>query len=451
MSRRKKRFDERPEIDVPVKTGMLAVFAFAAAVVAVLFMLCVNFVYGSIYPVLAERGPLAVAVGSFLALSVSSLLVGSLYIEFLDKPSPSGIPNLKESYRNENAWFRFKPIFVNFIAGVISLGGGASLGREGPTVFASGATAAVCGKLCGISQQRRRIVCVAGAAAGLAAAFNTPIAAIMFIFEVLADKINGRQVGGLLLAAVIGACTSWAVIGRHPAYIVPELSLLNTADYLLTPIAALAAAVVGIFFQNRALTLRMKARKSSVTPWLRPFVGSMYVWVVGVSVYLISGRLGIFSIGFQDLAAGLDGQITWYVALLLLFGKLTATVLAYSWGCCGGVFAPNLFFGTMAGLVVGGLAEACGVKLGEHGMLLLALVGMSSCLGAVIRAPLTALIIVFEMTGRYEIVPPLMIGTMVSQAYAYYFSDKISLYNAVLRQDSTKGEPFIPVGPHKMI
>ena len=401
-------------------------------------MLGVNFVYNSIYPVLAERGPVAFAVGSFIALSVSSLLIGSLYIEFLDKPSPSGIPNLKESYKNEYARFRFKPIFVNIIAGIISLGCGASLGREGPTVFASGATAALCGKLAGLSLQRRRIVCVAGAAAGLAAAFNTPIAAIMFICEVLNDKMNGRQMGGLLLASVIGACTSWAVIGRHPAYIVPELSSLCTADYILTPFAALAAAAVGIFFQRQALKLRKKARESSVKPWLRPFVGSMFVWVIGVAVFLISGRLGIFSIGFQDLSAGLNGEIVWYIALLLLAGKVVATVLAYSWGCCGGVFAPNLFFGTMAGLVVGGLARLCGIELGQHGLLLLALVGMSSCLGAVIRAPLTALMIVFEMTNRYEIIPPLMIGTVVSQAYAYYFSDKISLYNAVLRQDGVE-------------
>lgn len=435
---KKKRFDERPEVDVPVKTSLLAVFALVAALVAVLFMLGVNFIYGHIYPVIAERGPVALIVGSFLALSISSLLIGSLYIEFLDRPSPSGIPNLKESYRNEHAWFRFKPIFVNFVAGIISLGCGTSLGREGPTVFASGAAAAVCGKLAGLSLQRRRIVCVAGAAAGLAAAFNTPIAAIMFIFEVLTDKINGRQIGGLLLASVIGACTSWAAIGRHPAYMVPELSSLNTAGYLLTPIAALAAAAAGVFFQREALKLRKKARESKVTPWLRPFVGSMFVWIIGVCVYLISGRLGIFSIGFQDIASGLSGDIVWYIALLLLAGKLVATVLAYSWGCCGGVFAPNLFFGTMAGLVVGGLAKTCGVDLGEHGMLLLALVGMSSCLGAVIRAPLTALLIVFEMTNRYEIIPPLMIGTVVSQAYAYYFGDKISLYNAVLRQDGVE-------------
>ena len=440
MLKRHKRFDERPEVEVPVKTGQLAAFAFVAGLVAVLFMLGVNALYNSIYPVLAARGPVAFAVGSLIALVVSSLLVGSLYVEFLDKPSPSGIPDLKKSYREADAWFRFRGIFTNFLAGIISLGGGASLGREGPTVFASGAAAAVCGKLAGIPAPRRRIVCVAGAAAGLAAAFNTPIAAVMFVFEVLTDKINGRHVGGLLLAAVIGACTSWAAIGRHPAYIVPELSALTWADYLLTPVAALAAAAAGVFFQRQALRLRARNRATTVAPWLRPLVGGLCVWIIGVSVYLISGRLGIFSIGFQDLTAGLHGELAWNIALLLLAGKLAATVLSYSWGCCGGIFAPNLFFGAMAGLVVGGLAEACGVELGPHGQQLLALVGMSSCLGAVVRAPLTALLIVFEMTNRYEIIPPLMIGTAVSQAYAYYFGDKISIYNAILRQDALARE-----------
>lgn len=435
-SRKSKRsFNERPEIEVPVKTGLLALFALASGLVAVYFMLGVNFIYNHIYPVIEKLGTWQFALGSLAALVISSLLVGCLYQGYLNPPSPSGIPNLKESYRNDNAQFRFKTIFVNFIAGIISLGGGASLGREGPTVFASGAAAAICGKLAGIPPHRRRIVCAAGAAAGLAAAFNTPIAAIMFVFEVLTDKIQGRQIGGLFIASVIGACTSWAAIGRHPAYIVPELSELSVSDYLLTPIAALFAAMVGIFFQKQALKLRQKNKNSKVPPFLKPLIGGLYVWIIGMSVFLLTGRIGIFSIGFQDLAAGLSGEIVWYVALLLLVAKLLSTVLSYSWGCCGGVFAPNLFFGTMAGLVVAGVAEACGVQLGTHGRLLLALVGMSSCLGAVIRAPLTALLIVFEMTNRYEIVPPLMIGTVVSQAYAYYFSDKISLYNAVLRQD----------------
>lgn len=447
--KRRGNFD-RPEVDVTVRTSLYALFAVAAGAVAIAFMLGTDFIYGHVYPVLARLGLWQVVLGSFVAIGLSSFAVGFLQSRFLPNKSPNGIPNLKVFYTTKDVRLSFRQVVVNLVAGIISLGGGASLGREGPTVFAGGAVAAACADFLGMPAPRRRLACVAGAAAGLAAAFNTPIAAVTFAIETITDRFNGRQMGGILLSAVIGACASWAVIGRHPSFIVPELSSLSKTGYVLTPLVALLAAMAGVLFQRQVLKIRAMAKANTkVSPLFKPLIGGFCVWMLGSSAYIISSslgdpRLGVFSMGFGDLTAALAGEMPWGVALLLLVAKLAATAIACAWCCSGGIFAPTLFFGTMVGVVVAGVSQILGAQLGEHGMLLLALVGMSACFGTVVRTPLTALMIVFEMTGRYEIVPPLMIGTVVSQAYAYYFSDKINFYDAILRQDGivlSGGEP----------
>lgn len=435
----------RPEVDVTLRTSLYSVFAIAAGAVAILFMLGTDYLYDNIYPVLRSMGHVELIFGSLVAIVLGALLVGLLQSRYLPERRPNAIPDLKVFYAKPNERFSFRQVIINLVAGIVSLGSGVSLGREGPTVFMGGAIATACADAMGMkSTRRRRLACVAGAAAGLAAAFNTPIAAVTFALETITVRFNARQMGGILIAAVLGACASWLVIGRHPSFLVPELSSLSVTGYVLTPFVALLAAMVGVFFQRQTLRARLFAKtKTSLGPFLKPLVGGLLVWVIAILTYYLSmamgdARLGVFGMGFDDLEAALANEIPWCVALLLLFAKLAATSLACAWGCSGGIFAPTLFFGTMTGVSIAGLATLFGADLGDHGMLLLAFVGMSSCFGTVVRTPLTALLIVFEMTSRYEIIPPLMIATVISQAYAYYFSDKLSIYDAILRQDGVE-------------
>lgn len=435
----------RPEVDVTLRTSLYAVFAIASGAVAILFMLGTDHLYDNIYPVLRSWGHLELIFGSLIAIVLGSLLVGLLQSRYLPDRRPNGITDLKVFYARPNERFSFRQVIINLVAGIVSLGSGISLGREGPTVFMGGAIATACADAMGMkSTRRRRLACVAGAAAGLAAAFNTPIAAVTFALETITVRFNARQMGGILMASVLGACASWLVIGRHPSFLVPELSSLSITGYILTPIVALLAAMVGVLFQRQTLRARRYAKtQTRVGPFLKPLIGGLFVWVIAIVTFYLSmamgdARLGIFGMGFDDLEAALASSIPWYVALLLLLAKLAATSLACAWGCSGGIFAPTLFFGTMTGVAIAGFAKVLGADLGDHGILLLAFVGMSSCFGTVVRTPLTALLIVFEMTSRYEIIPPLMIATVISQAYAYYFSDKISIYDALLRQDGVE-------------
>ena len=437
--RSRKALVNRPEVDVPITTSLLAVFAFAGALVAAFFLKSSRFVFDNIFLPLLEKGPAAFAVGSFLVITLAAVAVGLLLGRIRPQASGSGIPQLKVAFHGHSGRIPVVDILVKFVAGVLSLGGGFSLGNEGPTIFSAGATSSACAGAFGLTDRKRKAACAAGAAAGLASAFNAPLASVTFVIEEIAEGIFGRHLGGLLMAGVIGAGTSWLLVGRHPAYILQTLTdvRLHNESYFLIPFAALFAAVVGIWFQHRVLRWRQLVRGFRRIPaWCRPVLGAWLVWVAGIAVWAATGHIGVFSLGYADLASALRGDIAWHVALLLLLGKLVATTMAFSWGGMGGVFAPSLFFGAMAGAAVAGFARTLGLDIGPQGMTVLALVGMSACFGTVDRAPLTAILIVFEMTGRYEILPFLMIGTVVSQAYAYYFSEKLNLYDSIIRQDA---------------
>ena len=363
-------------------------------------------------------------------------MVGWLLGTFMPSAAGSGIPQLKAAYRNDHGRLSWRAVWVKTLGGIISLGGGASMGREGPTVYASGAAASALASTLGATRRERKEAISIGAAAGLSAAFNTPLASITFVVEELSDSLKSRQLGGVILAAVMGAFCTWAMVSPHPAFQVPLLSALSWRSYALAPFAAGLASLAGIIFQRQTLRLRARfRRKPRLKAWFRPVVGGWCVWLLGCGAFLLTGRLGVFSLGYRDVADALNGSLSWQNGLVLLVAKLAATILIYAWGGCGGIFSPTLFFGAMSGLVVAGTAGVLGVPLDANAELVLALVGMCACFNVVVRAPMTAVLIVFELTGRYDVVPALMIGTFVSMACARLFCGNRNFYDAILGQD----------------
>ena len=282
-----------------------------------------------------------------------------------------------------------------------------------------------------------------GAAAALAAAFNTPLAAITFVLEELIGNLNSRFLGKVVLAAVFGAFTVHALVGRQPSFILPAVKPSSWTIYLLVPVVAAVASALGIIFQRFALAWRTRIRLDHRTPgWLKPLVGGLIAWAVGSLVFLSVRRIGVFGLGYQDLTEALNGSMAWRVALLLMGAKLIASIACYSWGGSGGIFAPTLFMGGLSGAAVAGLAGLW-VPLSSADTTLLAAAGMSACFGAVVRAPLTALLIVFEMTHEFEMVPVLMLAMIVSQAIAR-LGGKHNFYDALLLQD---GHELIHIKP----
>ena len=414
-----------------------ALYGLVAGFMAVAFEISITVFFSATLVRFSHWSLGAFAAASLFTIVGTSLAAGLLLTFGAPEAAGSGIPQVKLAFWKDFGFIPGRILWVKFLAGVLSIGGGGSLGREGPSVQLSAAAASNFSSLLGVAKTGRRRSSAAGAAAGLAAAFNTPLAAIAFVLEEILGDLNSVLLGSVVVAAVLGAFVVHAILGSHPAFALPPVDASNWRSQALVPAAALLAALVGVCFQACSLGLRQSFRHSQlkvVPPWLRPVCGALCTWVIGCSIFGYTGRLGIFSVGYGDLADTLQGRLFGFIPLILLVGKFAATVFSYGSGGCGGIFAPSLFLGAMSGCAVQEAARAAGLSLGHDDGLLLEVVGMSACLGAVVRAPFTSILIVFEMTREFSIVPALLVGGILSQALSRLVLP-YGFYEQVLHED----------------
>ena len=420
------------------------IFGLAAGGASVAFQKGMNWLYSVGLVALSRETKATFYLGSLAIIVVSSLLVGWLLNAFCPEAAGSGIPQVKLAFWKDFGLIPTRVAWVKFVAGVVSVGGGSSLGREEPSVQLAAAVSSNLAGVTGEAKQNRRAACAAGAAAGLAAAFNTPLAATTFVLEEIIGDLNSRLLGGVLLASVLGALVVHGAIGRQPAFTLAAVDTPTWIGYVMTPLVAALAAVVGVAFQKAALGLRsgMKAQ-NRVPKWLTPLFGGLITWVLGSLVFWWSGHLGVFSLGYDDLSSALANDIGWRLAAVLLITKFIATTTCYGFGGCGGIFSPTLFFGGMIGAVVAGGLAGLGVNMPHADVLTLIVVGMSASLGAVVGAPVTGILIVFELTQEFSLVPVLMIGAIVSQAISRKMRDE-NFYEALLTMDGHQIEHVRP-------
>ena len=423
----------------------VSIYGLAAGLAAVLFHLAIHWLFHLTIVEASHHSPAAFLITSFLTVMSTSLLVGYLLTHYCKEASGSGIPQLKLAFWKDFGFVPWKVVWVKFLAGALSVGGGCSLGREGPSVQLAGALASnVAGKL-GVAKQNRRNATAAGAASGLAAAFNTPLAAMTFVLEEIVGDLNSRFLGSVLLASVIGAFVVHGLIGAQPAFSLGQVEGFGFEAYLLIPVVAAVSSCVGVFFQKVTLGLRKRRKHLSMIPeWMRPALGGFITWTIGCTVFLKTGHLGVFGLGYEDLSEGLTSPIEmgWKIAGILLVTKLVATILCYGLGGCGGIFSPNLFLGGMVGVFLANVFNLV-IPLNNADQIVLAVVGMSACLGAVVGAPVTSILIVFEMTHEFSLVPALMLGTLISQTISRWLS-KQNFYEEILEQDGHEPEHVVP-------
>lgn len=331
-----------------------------------------------------------------------------------------------------------------FFAGAISIGGGCSLGREGPTVHIAGALASNIAGWLGVAKQGRRPALLSGAAAGLAAAFNTPLSAITFVLEEIIEDLNNRGfLAQVLIASVTATFVSHTFLGDDPAFVIPSIGHFSGILYLLVIPTAALAALAGVAFQKATLMWRNQIKRIKRFPlFLKPAVGALMNWVIGILVFFSITRIGVFGLGYGDLQTMLHGGISGQQAVILVIAKLAATTAVYAWGGAGGIFSPTLFFGAAVGLA---FTDLCGLalRLQPNDQIALTVAGMSACLGAVVRAPITSILIVFEMTHQFSFVPLLMIGTIASQAVSRALCHT-DFYSEVIERDGIELERHIP-------
>jgi len=394
---------------------------------------------------LVGEPPWIFALGSLGSVLGGSLLASWLIATFAPNAGGGGVLPVKLAFWREFGVMRLREAAVKLVGSALTLGCGVSMGPEGPSIQIGAATMSAAAGRGGIAKQARRAWCAAGAAAGLAAVFNAPLAAITFVLEEIIGDLNSKLVGRVVVAAVIGSLVGYAVLGPQPAFQSSPLADLSWRAWVLVPVVALVAAGGGAWFQRAAMALRGRVNRQPVRTGFaayRPVLGALLGWTAAVSVYLITGRAGVFGVGYGDITEAIAGRMAVSTLSLLFLGKILATAAAVGTGGCGGIFAPSLFIGAMGGGVVAGVGSyALHLSPGETSMLVM--VGMAASLGAVIRTPLTCVLLLFEVTNQWVIVPALMLAAVVSQAVARLVNHH-DMYEEILIQDGVDPHQVLP-------
>lgn len=375
-------------------------------------------------------------IGWTLAVpAAGGLAAGLLLFYVVPNARGSGIPQIKVAYAASSGRLRLRDSIGKFAIGVLQIGTGSSLGREGPTVQICAGVATGLGRLAGVSQRNLKRLIPVGAAAGIAAAFNAPIAAVTFTIEEIVGTLDQTLLSGVIVAAALAAVVERMVLGGHPVFdIAQRFSLEAASSLLIYAVLGIAAAIVAVGFTESLLALRAWFKRVERLPrWAHPAIGGLVTGGLAVVAVLAFQAGGITGGGYKLLAAALGGKLVLSLLLALCALKLVATVWSYSSGGAGGIFAPSLFIGGMLGGAVGYLD----VALFDHSpatVASFALVGMGAVFAAVIRAPITSVLIIIEMTNGYSLILPLMIANMTAYGLARRWRP-LPIYEALLAQD----------------
>lgn len=383
-----------------------------------------------------------------LAPTLAGLLCGVAIRWLVPGAVGSGIPQTKDAYYNRGGYIPFGTGLWRVLLGTIYVGLGNALGREGPIVHASSAVASRLGRFFFKDPERVRAMIPVGMAAGIGAAFNAPLSAITFVFEELLDNFSTKAIGGIIVAVVIASVVSRTLLGEQPV-IAHHLQLhYQTAGWMLVAIPlGLVAGFLGHGFVGSVLGLRRWVKNQRwLKSWYSPALGGLLCGVFGLLTWSITGAMGnaqsgVFSIGYESLEAAFENELVVGILVTLLTFKIVAVVVNYASGGSGGLFSPTLFIGGM----LGGVAGVLLVELSHYWPILggvdesqiiggCVLLGMGAMFGSVIRCPFTSLIIIFEMTGNYSLILPLMAGNILSWAIARQFRP-VAIYDALLLDD----------------
>ena len=372
---------------------------------------------------------------TILIPTAGSLICGAILQYVIPGARGSGIPQVKVAYAVRGGRVPFTEALGKFVVGIIQIGSGSSLGREGPTVQICAGVASTLGRAAALSRENLRRLLPVGAAAGIAAAFNAPIAAVTFTIEEVVGDLDQAILAWIVVAAAVAAAVERSILGEHPVFTIARNYGLDHVSSLLTYAAlGIAAAVVSLIFTESLLGLRKRFQRLTILPaWMRPGVGGLMTGVLAVVALASLNKQGITGGGYNTLSEALSGSIAIRVLLVLCALKLAATVFSYSSGGAGGIFAPALFIGGTLGGVFG-YVDRIALQHSSSDVGAFALVGMGAVFAGIIRAPITSVLIIFEMTGSYGLILPLMISNMTAFALARHFRPT-PIYEALLHQD----------------
>lgn len=344
---------------------------------------------------------------------VGALIFGPLIYRFAREAKGHGVPEIMEAIALRGGRIRPQVAIVKSLASSLCIGTGGSAGSEGPIAQIGAALGSTVGQVLKLSDERVKNLVACGAAGGIAAAFNAPIAGSLFALEVILGQFHAGYFGAVVISAVVANVIAHIYEGNSFAFSVPAYSLVSPWELIFYTILGGLAAIISVFF-SRSLYLFEDVWETIRLPeFLKPALGALLLGLVGIFSYQTDGFPRVFGVGYETMSQAFVGQLTLSMAIALLFLKMLATNLTLGSGGSGGVFAPSLFMGAMLGSAFGQLANqlfpALTAPSGAY-----ALVGMAAFFGGAAHAPVTSILIIFEMTGDYRIILPLMLATVMS-------------------------------------
>ena len=359
---------------------------------------------------------------------VGSLGIGYLLSRYFPNARGSGVPQTKAALFARDGRITLRTVVGKFFCTSATLASGIPLGREGPSVQVGAGIGSVLGRALGLSTEQVKKLIPVGAAAAIAAAFNTPLAAVLFSLEEIMGDLHAPVMGAVVLASA----TAWMVLriflGDHPLFKVPQYQLVHPAEFAVYAVLGVAGGCVSALFTKLLLGMRARfLRFPQKTVWFQPVAGGLLVGLIG---WFVPQLLGV---GYGYVGDALNGSMAFKMMLLLVVLKLITVTTSYASGNAGGIFGPALFIGAMLGGVVGTIAHHLfpdyTANPGAY-----ALVGMGAAFAGIVRAPMTSVLMIFEMTQDYSVIVPLMIANLVSLFVASRLQ-KEPIYEALAVQD----------------
>jgi len=363
-------------------------------------------------------------IAARLAIPAVGALAAGALARLVARRAGGGVGDVMEAVALGRARLSLPATLIKSAASWCAIVTGGSLGREGPLIQVGGAAGHEIGAWLGLSAEERRVLIAAGTAAGFAAAYNTPLAAVAFVLEIVAGIVVIDTIVPTLVATVIATAMTRAAVGAGPIYGTRTFVLASAGELAAFAAVAAVCAVVAVgFTQLVQLAERAFRRRRLPAPW-RQALGGLGAGAIIAAVPEVAGN------GYEPLGHILDGGSAIAAVAVLLLAKAVATASSVGSGSPGGVFTPTLLIGGCTGYLVGAALAALGLEVGPRGGY--ALVGMAAAIAAATHAPLMAAVLAFELSGDYAVVLPLVLATALATALARTLA-RDSIYTAELR------------------
>ena len=364
-------------------------------------------------------------------LPAAGLVIAALVELFFPNVRGSGVNQTKAAVYIYEGLISFRTVVGKFIASALAIGSGQSLGPEDPSLQIGAGLASAFGRSAGLSRATLRLIAPVGAAAGLAAAFNSPITAVLFVIEEVIGTWSAVALGAIVLAAVSSVVIEQIFLGDQPLFRVPPYHLAQKPELAVYAALGLFGGIASLVFVKLALHLRPRLRALPRWTWfLQPAAAGLCVALVAIWFPQVTGA------GYEYIDQAMHDQYTWQILAGLAVLKIVTTVTSFSSGTPGGLFAPTLFIGAMLGGAVCGATHAVWPAFaGTTGIY--ALIGMGTMFAGILRAPITSVFMIIEVSGNYSIVLPVMISNTI----AYLVSRKYqreAIFEVLAHQDGVR-------------